>query len=125
PPFRSPPVPENLNSTVNSRKAPPAGPRHLERSHHHRMKNYPRLINAGLVAVLLLGSAGAADRLLIKNGLLMTMAPGQDLPFTGYIAVGENGKISAVGAGVPPATLTAAMVYDAGRKYILPGFVSA
>lgn len=66
-----------------------------------------------------------AEKLLIKNGLLMTMAPGQEKPFVGYIAVGENGRISALGAGAPPATLTATTVYDATGKFITPGFVSA
>lgn len=80
---------------------------------------------ATVAAACLLSSAGAADRLLIKNGLLMTMAPGQDQPFVGYIAVDDTGKISAVGAGDPPAGLKATATYDAAGKFITPGFISA
>jgi len=96
---------------------------------HHTISLLSRrlrpLLAAGLAAGFLAAAAPAADRLLIKNGLLMTMAPGQDQPFTGYLAVGEDGRISAVGAGAPPAGRTAATVYDAGGKFIMPGFVSA
>jgi len=84
-----------------------------------------RRLIAGLVIAGALVSADAAERLLIKNGLLMTMAPGQDLPFVGYVAVGEDGKVSAVGAGDPPAALKAATTYDAAGKFITPGFISA
>jgi 5-methylthioadenosine/S-adenosylhomocysteine deaminase len=84
----------------------------------------PRLI-AGLAVVLALSHAGAAERLLIKNGLLMTMAPNQDKPFIGYIAVGADGRISAIGEGAPPSSLTAATTYDAAGKFITPGFISA
>src|SRR5688572_5149450 len=97
--------------------------RHVPSS-HRCARFLPRLI-AGLAVVLALSQAGAAERLLIKNGLLMTMAPNQDKPFIGYIAVGADGRISAIGEGAPPASLTAATTYDAAGKFITPGFISA
>lgn len=83
----------------------------------------------GLLLLLLLvtwaGGAFAADRLLIRNALIMTMKPGDEAPFVGYIAVGEDGRISAIGAGVPPANVKAGNTYDAQGKFLIPGFVSA
>jgi 5-methylthioadenosine/S-adenosylhomocysteine deaminase len=92
------------------------------RSYRLRQIRRCAVLLAGLVAF---NHAHAADRLLIKNGLLMTMAPSQEKPFVGYIAVGDDGKISAVGAGAPPATLMATTTYDAEGKFITPGFISA
>ena len=69
--------------------------------------------------------ATAAERLLITNGLLMTMQPGEQAAYTGYIAVGEDGRISAIGKGPPPAGLKARTTYDAQGKFVTPGFVSA
>lgn len=70
-------------------------------------------------------NALAADRLLIKNALIMTMKPGDDSAFRGYIAIGDDGKISSIGEGAPPAKLTASETYDAAGKFVIPGFVSA
>ncbi len=98
--------------------------RYLPSASGSRARCLPRLI-AGLAAVFVLAHVEAAERLLIKNGLLMTMAPNQEKPFIGYVAVGDDGKISAIGEGAPPASLTAATIYDAAGKFITPGFVSA
>jgi 5-methylthioadenosine/S-adenosylhomocysteine deaminase len=67
----------------------------------------------------------AIDKLLIVNGTNLTMKPGQTEPFTGYILVGSDGKIEAVGKGNPPAGTTAQTTYDAKGKFVLPGFISA
>lgn len=70
-------------------------------------------------------TASAAERLLITNGLLMTMNPAEPTPYVGYIAVGADGKISAIGQGAPPANLKADTVLDAKGKFVTPGFISA
>ena len=67
----------------------------------------------------------AADKLLIVNGTELTMKPGQSEPFVGYVLVGSNGKIKAIGKGRPPAGMSAQTTYDASGKFLLPGFVSA
>jgi cytosine/adenosine deaminase-related metal-dependent hydrolase len=43
----------------------------------------------------------------------------------GYLAVGQDGRIAAIGPGEPPSGLAAETTLDAGGKIILPGFVSA
>ena len=69
--------------------------------------------------------AQAPPKLIVKNARLFTMAPGQKDVFTGYLVVDEAGKLTAVGKGEPPAGLAAKDTYDAGGKWILPGFLSA
>jgi cytosine/adenosine deaminase-related metal-dependent hydrolase len=64
-------------------------------------------------------------RLLVKNALLITMAEGEKEPFLGYMLVGIDGKIAKIGAGDPPADAAAAATYDAGGKFVIPGFISA
>jgi cytosine/adenosine deaminase-related metal-dependent hydrolase len=64
-------------------------------------------------------------RLLVKNALLMTMADGEREPFLGYMLVGIDGKIAKIGAGDPPPDAAAAATYDAGGKFVIPGFISA
>src|SRR5580658_11386002 len=67
----------------------------------------------------------AVDKLLIVNGTELTMKPGQTEPFVGYVVVGNDGKIKAIGKGEPPAGTTAHTTYDAKGKFVLPGFISA
>jgi 5-methylthioadenosine/S-adenosylhomocysteine deaminase len=69
--------------------------------------------------------AFAADKLLIVNGTNLTMKDGQASPFVGYILVGRDGKIKAIGKGNPPPGMTAQTTYDAKGKFVLPGFISA
>jgi len=64
-------------------------------------------------------------KLVISNALLLTMAPGQEKPFVGYITVGNDETITALGAGSPPSGISATTTYNAGGKWILPGFISA
>jgi len=82
----------------------------------------PRTVLASLVAVLALPAA--ADTLLVKNGLFITVEPGQDEAFAGYMTV-TDGKITAVAKGAPPAGLTADRVVDAAGRFVAPGFISA
>ena len=67
----------------------------------------------------------ATAKLLVKNGTMLTIKPGEETPFIGYMTIGADGKISAVGHGAPPADLTATETIDATDKIIIPGFVSA
>lgn len=61
--------------------------------------------------------------LTVTNGLFLTMADG-DEPFTGWMSVGDDGRISGIGRGEPPAD-PGATVLNAAGKIIAPGFVSA
>ena len=78
-----------------------------------------------LTASLLPHRVFAIDKLLIVNGTDLTMKAGQAEPFVGYILVGNDGKIKAIGKGDPPAGTTAHTIYDAKGKFVLPGFISA
>lgn len=78
-----------------------------------------------LLSIILSSPWARADKLLVKNGLILTMKPGEKDPFTGYLLVGDDGKIKAIGKGAPPANLSAVPTYDAEGKFISPGFISA
>jgi 5-methylthioadenosine/S-adenosylhomocysteine deaminase len=82
---------------------------------------------AALVACLLLSSVVWADpaKLLVKGGTLLTMKPGEEDAFVGYLVIGKDGKIAAVGKGEPPVELEADETLDAAGKIIIPGFISA
>jgi cytosine/adenosine deaminase-related metal-dependent hydrolase len=60
--------------------------------------------------------------LTVTGGLFLTMADGQD-PFTGWMTVGADGRITGIGPGEPPSR--DGTVLDATGKIIAPGFVSA
>jgi 5-methylthioadenosine/S-adenosylhomocysteine deaminase len=77
-----------------------------------------------LFSAALTGEPALADTLLVKNGLFITMKPGQEKPFIGYMTVGADGKIIAVSPGAPPADLTADRIVDVGGKFVAPGFIS-
>ena len=78
-----------------------------------------------LTVSLLPHRALAVDKLLIVNGTNLTMKAGQTAPFVGYVLVGDDGRIKAIGKGNPPAGTTAKVTYDAKGKFVLPGFISA
>ena len=84
------------------------------------------IVGAALLTLLLFPLRGfAADKLLIVNGTELTMKDGQTEPFVGYILVGSDGTIKAIGKGNPPAGTRAETTYDAKGKFVLPGFISA
>ena len=80
-----------------------------------------------LVALSIAGSSqqSAAATLLVKNGILITMKPGQELPFVGYMLVGDDGRVARIDAGDAPASIHSDRVIDASGEIIAPGFISA
>ncbi len=68
--------------------------------------------------------ADALPRLLVRDGLILTMKEGEPAPFIGYVLVGADGKIAAIGPGQAPVGTQAQTIVDAGGKIIIPGFVS-
>jgi len=80
-----------------------------------------------LCALLLLAPAlgrAAAPSLLVTNALLVTMDPAGREPVRGFLAADGAGRIVAIGPGAPPASLQADWTFDAGGKWVLPGFLS-
>lgn len=69
----------------------------------------------------------APAKLLVKNATILTVKPGDEAPFVGYLAIGADGKIAAIGPGAPPADadLGAAETLDATGRIVIPGFISA
>jgi 5-methylthioadenosine/S-adenosylhomocysteine deaminase len=64
-------------------------------------------------------------KLVVRNAYIFTMASSEREPFMGYLAVGADGRILAVGKGEPPPSLKAATVWDAKGHWVMPGFISA
>ncbi|HRE07038.1 MAG TPA: amidohydrolase family protein, partial [Opitutaceae bacterium] len=81
-----------------------------------------RLMWIALFAALVAGAR--AETLLVKDAMLITMKRGQEKPFVGYFRVGDNGRISHLAEGSPPAGLAADRTIDARGKLIGPGFIS-
>ncbi len=55
-----------------------------------------------LVCVIFIWSYSLyANKLLILNGINLTMKRGEPTPYSGYILVGDNGKIKAMGQRPP------------------------
>ena len=69
--------------------------------------------------------SATAETLLVKNALIITGKPTDDQAFLGYMTVGNDGRITAVAAGQPPAGTTADRVLDVAGKFVGPGFISA
>jgi 5-methylthioadenosine/S-adenosylhomocysteine deaminase len=69
--------------------------------------------------------AQAPAKLVVTNAYIFTMAADQRAPFHGYLVVGDDGKLIAVAAGNPPASLKAATVWNAEGHWVVPGFISA
>lgn len=80
------------------------------------------LLGLSLLAPCVLGAGQPS--LLVTNALMVTMDPGSKEPFEGYMETGADGRILAIGAGAPPATVKADWTYDAKGKMVLPGFLS-
>ncbi len=84
-----------------------------------------RLVFFSIVLLHAPRSFAAPIQLLVTHARLFTMAPAQREPFTGYLAVGQDGTLLAVAAGDPPAGMKAAEVVDAHGDWVIPGFISA
>jgi cytosine/adenosine deaminase-related metal-dependent hydrolase len=69
--------------------------------------------------------------LIVRDGLLVTMAEGRPDPYVGWFDVGDDGRITAIGAGERrgpprhPPRHKAPRGVDAGGAIVAPGFVSA
>jgi 5-methylthioadenosine/S-adenosylhomocysteine deaminase len=71
------------------------------------------------------GAAQTPAKLVVTNAYIFSMAPEQRAPFRGYLAIGEDGRLIAVASGDPPASLMAAVVWNAEGRWVTPGFISA
>ncbi len=71
------------------------------------------------------GAAQTPAKLVVTNAYIFSMAPDQRAPFRGYLVVGDDGRLSAVGAGEPPTSLKAATMWNADGRWVMPGFISA
>jgi cytosine/adenosine deaminase-related metal-dependent hydrolase len=78
-----------------------------------------------LLAIVSYPAFAANPKLIIRNARIMTMASNQREPINGYLSIGPDGTILAVGPGEPPATLHADKVVDAHGDFMIPGFISA
>lgn len=63
------------------------------------------------------------DDVTVVGGVLLTMAPGSGTPAPGWMTVGSDGRIRAMGTGRAPATT--GRVVDVSGSLVAPGFVSA
>jgi 5-methylthioadenosine/S-adenosylhomocysteine deaminase len=66
-----------------------------------------------------------AAKLIVTNAYIFSMAPDQRAPFHGYLVVGQDGRLVAVAPGEPPTSLKAATLWNAGGRWVMPGFISA
>ncbi len=64
-------------------------------------------------------------KLVVSNAYIFSMAADQHAPFHGYLVVGQDGRLVTVAAGEPPASLKAATMWNAGGRWVMPGFISA
>ena len=62
--------------------------------------------------------------LLIENARIISMAPERS-PFEGYMLVGKDGRITALGEGSPPENVQVTRRLDVDRAIVAPGFISA
>lgn len=89
------------------------------------MKNsFLRLVSCGL---LLAGSvpvpaAEVAPKLVVANALLVPLDWSDKEPYRGYLVIGADGRIAALGEGDAP--VTTAPVLDVGGRIVMPGFLS-
>lgn len=76
-----------------------------------------------LISVVLTGPASAQTaKLIVKNALVVPLDWSEETPRIGYIVVGANGRIQALGEGEPPPIV--APVLDVAGKIVMPGFLS-
>lgn len=83
------------------------------------------LLSVFLASILAHCATAAEPSLLVKNAVLITMAPDQKKPFVGFLLVAADGRLLEIGAGEPAASISAQETWDAHREWIIPGFLSA
>jgi cytosine/adenosine deaminase-related metal-dependent hydrolase len=68
----------------------------------------------------------AADsyKLLVRDAVIVTMDASATKPYVGYIAVGSDGRIAALGEGEPDTAIRARRTVDGTDMIVMPGFVS-
>jgi 5-methylthioadenosine/S-adenosylhomocysteine deaminase len=86
---------------------------------------FRRFCLLGLLLSPWLAFAQTPAKLVVKNAYILTMAQGQREPVKGYLVVGDDGRLSAVAAGDPPAELRSKETLDADGHWVIPGFISA
>jgi 5-methylthioadenosine/S-adenosylhomocysteine deaminase len=86
---------------------------------------FRRFCFLGLLLSPWLAFAQTPAKLVVRNAYILTMAQGQREPVKGYLVVGDDGRLSAVAAGDPPAGLRSKESLDAGGHWVIPGFISA
>jgi 5-methylthioadenosine/S-adenosylhomocysteine deaminase len=91
----------------------------------HRLRLFGDVLFLVIAACSSTALFAAPVKLLVKNARILTMAPQQRDPFTGYLAVAQDGTIVTVAKGDPPASLKAVEVLDAHGDWVIPGFISA
>lgn len=84
------------------------------------------LLSVFLLAAISRAAEPAVD-LLVKNALLIPCDPAGPRSFSGHMTVDAEGRILAIAAGEPSASVeaSAARVLDVGGKIVAPGFISA
>lgn len=89
-------------------------------------------LSSALLRVLILFCLAAAlpafaasPKLIVTHVHIFTMAGNQKAPFDGYLVVADDGTISAVHVGDPPADLKAAQTWDGHGAWVIPGLISA
>jgi len=88
------------------------------------MAVFRRLLALVVCAASIGPNVAAANKLLVTNGIIVTLDESQAAPFTGWLLVDDDGRIAAVGEGSPPQDTAADETYDATGKIVMPGFLS-
>ena len=87
-----------------------------------------RALLVTLLSVVVLGSAVGADpsdaKLVVTGAKFFTMADSDQEPWEGYMVVGEDGKVIALGRGAIEDWPDVERL-DLAGQWVLPGFVSA
>lgn len=90
-----------------------------------RRRCYRVLLCLALIHSFLLPSAQAQNgRLLVHNATLVTVAEDRPDPFVGFMLIGEDGRIAAIGEGKPDKSIRATKKIDAKEQVVMPGFLS-
>jgi cytosine/adenosine deaminase-related metal-dependent hydrolase len=70
----------------------------------------------------LLNAAEAIPKLIVTNAIIVPLDWSDKEPYRGYMVIGPDGRIAALGEGDAPAS--SAPVLDVGGKIVMPGFLS-